>query len=350
MNTKPSIAFFDAKPYDITSFDEVNKPYNYNMKYIKSRLGIDTTVMATGYEIVCAFVNDDISQPVIDELYKNGTRLIAMRCAGYNNVDMKSAYNKIHVMRVPAYSPYAVAEHAVALLLTLNRKTHKAYFRTRDANFNINGFLGFDMHGKTAGIIGTGKIGKILIQILEGFGMKILAYDPYPNKNFAKSLGFEYTKLDNLFAEADIISLHCPLTADTYHIINKDSINKMKPGVMIINTSRGGLVDTSALIAGLKSKKIGFAGLDVYEEEHEYFFEDFSGEVLNDDILARLLTFHNVLITSHQGFFTEEALHNIANTTFDNIEDFINNRNLKNEICYQCDANPCRKETKGKCF
>jgi D-lactate dehydrogenase len=350
MKKDVKIAFFDAKPYDITSFDEVNNDFGFEIKYIASKLNADTAIMAKNFNIVCAFVNDEINSFVINELYGYGVKLIAMRSAGYNNVDMRAAYEKIHVVRVPAYSPYAVAEHTVALMLSLNRKIHRAYYRTHDHNFSINGFLGFDMYGKTAGIIGTGKIGKILANILLGFGMRVLVYDLYPDTDFARETGVEYTELDELFAKSDIVSLHCPLTPDTHHIINAKSIASMKDDVMIINTSRGGLIDTPALIDALKSKKIGSAGLDVYEEEGDYFFEDFSSEVLDDDILARLLSFPNVLITSHQAFFTKEALGNIANTTLENITEFIEGKPLTNEICYQCEADPCKKKTSGHCF
>jgi D-lactate dehydrogenase len=347
---KTRIAFYDAKPYDEESFKAVNQEFGYEIKYQHSRLGRDTAILASGYPVVCAFVNDVIDKEVVSTLYEQGVRLIAMRCAGYNNVDLHAVYKKIHVLRVPAYSPYAVAEHAVGLILSLNRKIHKAYYRTRDNNFNINGFLGFDMHGKTAGVIGTGRIGRVLIDILKGFGMKVLAYDSFPNPGAAKEQGFEYTNLDTIYGESDIISLHCPLAKDTYHLINEDAIKKMKPGVMIINTSRGALIDTVALIEGLKAKKVGSAGLDVYEEESDYFFEDFSGNIIDDDILARLLTFPNVLVTSHQAFFTREALHNIAHTTLSNIRDYIEGRPLVNEICYKCGAETCSKKKTGKCF
>ncbi|HOV15386.1 MAG TPA: 2-hydroxyacid dehydrogenase, partial [Spirochaetota bacterium] len=279
-----------------------------------------------------------------------GIGLVALRCAGYNNVDLKEAFGNIHIVRVPAYSPYAVAEHAISLIMALNRKTHKAYNRTREGNFSINGLLGFDMFGKTAGVIGTGKIGKILINILKGFGMKILVYDLFPDTKFAKDENIEYCELDKIYKEADIISLHCPLSKETTHLINKESLSKMKPNVMIINTSRGHLIDTKALINALKDGKIGSAGLDVYEEESEYFFEDHSGNILNDDILARLLTFNNVLITSHQAFFTKEALKNICETTFNNIKDYFEGKNLVNEICYKCNQGFCSKKENGKCF
>jgi D-lactate dehydrogenase len=326
------IAFYDTKPYDRNFFDKVNEKYNYKIKYFESKLNEDTVAMAKGYEAVCAFVNDSINATVIDQLYEGGTRLIAMRCAGYNNVDFETANNKIRIVRVPAYSPYSVAEHTMALIVSLNRKIHKAYNRTRESNFNINGLLGFDLHGKTIGIIGTGKIGQIVADIANGYGMRVIGYDKYP----AKESKIEYVDLHTLYKESDIITLHCPLFKDTYHIINAESIHQMKEGVMIINTSRGGLIDTDSLIQGIKERKIGSAGLDVYEEESDYFFEDFSNQIIEDDTLARLLTFNNVLITSHQAFFTREALENIAETTLYNINEFEKGNELVNEICYNC--------------
>ena len=264
---------------------------------------------------------------------ENGVRLLALRCAGFNNVDLEAAERYgLPVVRVPRYSPYAVAEHAVALMLALNRKIHRAYWRTRDGNFSLHGLMGFDMHGKTAGIIGTGQIAKILIRILKGFGMNILAYDPYPDKRFAEETGITYTTLDGLYARSDIISLHCPLTPETKYLINADSIGKMKDGVMIINTGRGKLIHTDMLIDGLKSKKVGSAGLDVYEEEGEYFYEDKSDKIIDDDTLARLLSFNNVILTSHQGFFTKEALHNIAEVTLHNIREFLEGKPLENQV------------------
>jgi D-lactate dehydrogenase len=346
------IAFFDSKQYDMDSFDRTNADFHYEFKYYKEHISLDTLPLTKGADVVCLFVNDNVTGDMIRVMKENGVKLIALRCAGYNNIDLQAAYENIPVVRVPAYSPYAVAEHAVALILTLNRKTHKAYIRTRDNNFTINGFTGFDLFGKTAGIIGTGRIGFILINILKGFGMNVLAFDAFPNQAEAQSRGFTYTDLDTIYRESDIISLHCPLTKETEYLINEKSIAKMKDDVMIINTSRGKLIDTKALIRGLKTAKIGYAGLDVYEEEHEYFFEDFSTEILNDDILARLLTFPNVLITSHQAFFTKEALANIAGTTLDNIRRFFENGDLPNEICYRCGqpTGKCKKTETGRCF
>ena len=322
------IAFFGAKPYDIASFDKVNEKYNYDIRYYKGHLNPNNVVLTQDTDVVCIFVNDTADAAVIDAMVDNGVKLLALRCAGFNNVDLKAAKGKLPVVRVPAYSPYAVAEYSLALMLSLNRKIHRAYWRTRDGNFSLNGLMGFDMHGKTIGIIGTGKIAKILIRLLKGFGMRILAYDLYPDMKFAGEEGISYVSLDELYRESDIISLHCPLTDQTKYMIDKDSIDKMKEGVMIINTGRGQLINTNDLIEGLKEKKIAAAGLDVYEE----FYEDKSDKIIDDDVLARLLSFNNVIVTSHQAFFTKEALHNIAETTLQNIEDFRCHRPLVNEV------------------
>ena len=326
------IAFFGAKPYDIASFDKVNEKYNYDIKYFKGHLNPNNVVLTQDADAVCIFVNDTADAAVIDAMADNGVKLLALRCAGFNNVDLEAAKGKLPVVRVPAYSPYAVAEYSLALMLSLNRKIYRAYWRTRDGNFSLNGLMGFDMHGKTVGIIGTGKIAKILIRILKGLGMHILAYDVYPDYKFAEEEGITYTTLDELYKNSNIISLHCPLTEQTRYIINDDSIAKMKDGVMIINTGRGQLIHTNALIEGLKEKKISAAGLDVYEEEGGYFYEDKSDKIIDDDVLARLLSFNNVIVTSHQAFFTKEAMHNIAETTLQNIEDFRQNRPLVNEV------------------
>ena len=299
------IAFFGAKPYDIASFDKVNEKYNYDIRYYKGHLNPNNVVLTQDTDVVCIFVNDTADAAVIDAMVDNGVKLLALRCAGFNNVDLKAAKGKLPVVRVPAYSPYAVAEYSLALMLSLNRKIHRAYWRTRDGNFSLNGLMGFDMHGKTIGIIGTGKIAKILIRLLKGFGMRILAYDLYPDMKFAGEEGISYVSLDELYRESDIISLHCPLTDQTKYMIDKDSIDKMKEGVMIINTGRGQLINTNDLIEGLKEKKIAAAGLDVYEEEGEYFYEDKSDKIIDDDVLARLLSFNNVIVTSHQAFFTK---------------------------------------------
>lgn len=332
---KPVIAFFGTKPYDEKSFNAANELYGFDIRYYKGHLNKNNLILTQGADVVCIFVNDTADKDIIDVMVENGVKLLALRNAGFNNVDLKAAEGKLKVVRVPAYSPYAVAEYAVALMLTLNRKIHRAYWRTRDGNFSLHGLMGFDMHGKTVGIIGTGKIAKILIRILKGFGMNILANDLYPDYKFAQEVGITYTSLNELYHNADIISLHCPLTDETKYIINADSIYKMKDGVMLINTGRGMLIHTNDLIEGLKNKKIGSAGLDVYEEEGEYFYEDKSDKIIDDDVLARLLSFNNVVVTSHQAFFTHEAMQNIAETTLQNIQDFINNKELVNEVKYK---------------
>ena len=326
------VAFFDTKPYGEASFCEVNQLYGFDIIYFKGHLTMNTVPLTKGVDAVCIFVNDVANPQVIDQLVENGVKLIALRCAGYNNVDLKACKGRIRVVRVPAYSPHAVAEYTVALMLTLNRKIQRASWRTRDGNFSLHGLMGFDMYGKTAGIIGTGKIAKILIEILRGFGMNILAYDVYPDEAYAKKHQVTYTSLDDLYAHSDIISLHCPLTEQTKHIIHKDSIQKMKDGVMIINTGRGALIQANDLIEGLKTKKVGSAALDVYEEESDYFYEDKSDKIIDDDTLARLLSFNNVIVTSHQAFFTKEALSNIAHTTLQNLRDYQVGKELVNEV------------------
>lgn len=354
---KTKVAFFDTKPYDREFFTETNRKFGFELTFFEARLNPNTARMAEGFDAVSAFVNDDVGEATIKELVKAGVKLIAMRCAGYNNVNLAAAYGKILVMRVPGYSPYAVAEYALALLQTLNRELHRAYNRVRENNFSINGLMGFDLRGKTFGIVGTGKIGRVFAELLQGFGVRILAYDMYPNAEAARQLHIEYVSLEELYRNSDVISLHCPLTPENVHMINDEAIGMMKHGVYIINTSRGKLIDSAALIAGLKSRKIGGAGLDVYEEESDYFFEDRSGYAIDDDILARLMTFPNVLITSHQAFFTREAMTNISNVTLKNIEDFVKGRELVNCICYQCDGNrqcpgkgghaaPCKSQPK----
>lgn len=338
------IAFFDAKNYDIESFSQMNNNFGFKIKYFETRLNTDSAPLTKGFDVVCVFVNDFVNEEVIDILVENGVKLIALRCAGFNNVDFQACKDRIKVVRVPEYSPYAVAEFTLSLMMALNRKIHKAYQRTREGNFTLNGLQGFDFFGKTIGIIGTGKIALILIKILKGFGTNIIAYDPYPNNEKAKELGFSYVELDTLYKESHIISLHCPLNKQTEYIINDTSINKMKNGVMIINTGRGKLIDTKALIDGLKNRKISSAGLDVYEEEADYFFEDKSAQVIDDDILARLLSFNNVIVTSHQAFFTKEALTNIAETTLNNIKQLENNEKLLNEIAYLCVDGKCHPQ------
>ena len=324
-------AFFDTKPYDKPGFEKYGPPAGIEFKYYESKLNEDTAGLADGCSGVIVFVNDTIDAPVINRLYDMGIRLIALRCAGFNNVDLKTACGKMHIVRVPAYSPYAVAEHAMAMLLTSIRRIHKAYNRTREFNFSLNGLSGFDLHGKNVGVIGTGKIGKVFIDICKGFGMQVCAYDPYPDP----SADIHYVTLKELFAGSDIISLHCPLTNQTEHLINAETILCMKKGVVIINTSRGGLIDAEALTEGIKTKQVGAACLDVYEEESEIFYEDNSGHILQDDVLARLISKPNVLLTSHQAFLTEEALNNIAEITVRNIEAFLKGETLENEICYQ---------------
>ena len=327
------ITFFGTQPYDRESFDRANASCGFEFNYHRSHLNGNNALRAQGADAVCIFVNDTADAGTIRQLAAMGVKLIALRCAGFNNVDLKAAAEYgIPVVRVPAYSPHAVAEHAVALMLALNRKVHRAYWRTRDGNFSLHGLMGFDMYGKTAGIVGTGKIARELIRILKGFGMKVLAYDIFPDAEYAAQAQVEYVTLDELYRRADIISLHCPLTDQTRYMINGDAIGKMKPGVILINTGRGQLIHTEALIEGLKEKKIGAAGLDVYEEEAAYFYEDTSDRIMDDDILARLLSFNNVIMTSHQGFFTREALDSIAHTTLQNINDFDKHRKLVNEV------------------
>ena len=340
------IAFFDTKSYDKQSFEKYASD-NMEFKFFETKLNIDTAELARGCDAVCIFVNDTADAAVLDKLYEVGVKILALRCAGYNNVDVKHAYGKIHVVHVPAYSPYAVAEHTMALLLTSIRRIHKAYIRTKDFNFSLNGLTGFDLYGKTVGVIGTGKIGRVFIDICRGFGMNVLAYDKFPSTDAP----CEYVSLDRLFAESDIISMHCPLTAETHHIIDEKSIGKMKKGVVILNTSRGALIDADALLEGIKSRKIGAACLDVYEEESDIFFEDFSGHIVDDDTLARLISMPNVIVTSHQAFLTEEALGNIAETTVDNIKEIVNNGGSQNELCYHCGkSDNCRAQRLKKCF
>ncbi len=322
-----TIAFFDAKPYDRESFmrfadDEIN------IRFFENKLNRDTVSMAACCDGVCAFVNDEINRDVIDALEKYGVGVVALRCAGYNNVELKYAEGRITVLRVPAYSPYAIAEHTMGMILTLNRKLHRAYIRTRDHNFSLEGLTGFDLHGKTVGIIGTGKIGCCFADICNGFGMNILGFDPYQNDGFKG----KYTDLAALLKSSDIISLHCPLTKENRHLICEDTLKKMKKGVYIINTSRGQLIDTGALIDGMKSGTVGAAGLDVYEEETALFFEDYSDEIILDDTLSTLIAMPNVLVTSHQAFLTREALDGIAKTTMENLKCYFEGKPLENEV------------------
>ena len=322
------IAFFDTKNYDVAGFEEYGGKHGMKFKFYETKLNADTADLAKGCEAVCVFVNDTVDAAVIDRLCELGVRIIALRCAGYNNVDIAYAKDRITVVRVPAYSPYAVAEHAMALLLTSIRRIHKAYIRTRDFNFSLNGLTGFDLHGKTVGVVGTGKIGRIFIDICRGFGMKIIAYDKFP----AKDSGIDYVELDELFSRSDIISFHCPLTEDTYHLISHETVGQLKKGVVLLNTSRGALIDAEALLEGIKSRQIGAACLDVYEEEGDVFFNDFSGHIIADDVLARLISMPNVIVTSHQAFLTEEALNNIAETTVANLLAFSNGEKSGNEL------------------
>jgi len=328
MDNRLKVAFFDSKPYTETAFRARNAG-DYALYFFEPRLGPDTASLASGFKVICAFVNDRLDGEVIDRLADLGVEMIAMRCAGYNNVDAAAAGRRgISVARVPAYSPYAIAEHAVALMMALNRKTHRANNRVREGNFSLNGLVGFDMHGRTAGVVGVGKIGECLANILAGFGMTVLGHDKFHNDELAARTGLRYVELDELLARSDVISLHMPLLPETRHMINHESILKMKDGAMLINTSRGALVDTTALVEALKRGKIGAAGLDVYEEEAEYFFEDLSDQVITDDVLARLTTFNNVLVTSHQAFLTREALENIADTTYANMREWQDGKRL----------------------
>ena len=325
------LAFFDAKPYDKPAFDRYAADAGIKIKYYETKLNEDTVELATGADAVCVFVNDTVNREVIDRLYELGVKTVALRCAGFNNVDIKHAAGRIRVVRVPAYSPYAVAEHAIALLLTSIRRIHKAYIRTRDFNFSLNGMTGFDLHGKTVGVIGTGRIGRVFIDICLGFGMKVLAYDKFPAEGLDNGDTVRYVTTEELFAKSDIISLHCPLTEETYHIINEQSLAACKRGVVLINTSRGALVDAEALLSAIKARQVGAACLDVYEEESDLFFEDNSGHILEDDTLARLISMPNVIVSSHQAFLTEEALSNIAETTVENLIQ-IENGMCENEV------------------
>lgn len=326
------VLFFDAKSYDKENFDAYKEKYGFDIRYLKVKLNEETVDFVKGYEIISIFVNDTVNPPVIDKLIEYGVKLIVLRCAGYNNVDVNYINGRIKLVRVPAYSPYSVAEYTASMVMTLNRKIHKAYVRTREGNFSINGLMGFDLHKKTVGIIGAGRIARIFIKIMRGFDARVIAYDPYPNETFAKDLGYEYVDLDTLYRESDIISLHCPLTRENTYLINRESMKKMKDGVMIVNTGRGRLIDTIDLIEALKDKKVGAAALDVYEEEAGYFFEDMSSSVIEDDILGRLLSFNNVLLTSHQAYFTKEAFRDITLTTLENIRSFLQGKELENEI------------------
>ncbi|WP_226565635.1 2-hydroxyacid dehydrogenase [Shewanella chilikensis] len=326
------IGFFSAKRYDMQHFNRTNEAFGAQIEYFDVRLCMQTVKLAYGFEVICAFVNDELNEDVLTELAANGTRIIAMRCAGFNNVDLDAAKRLgMNVVNVPAYSPESVAEHTVALILTLNRKIHKAYQRTRDANFSLEGLVGFNMFGKTVGVVGTGKIGIATIKVLLGFGCKVLAFDPYPNPQ-VEALGARYVTLDEMYQQSDIISLHCPLTAENRHLLNADSFAMMKPGMMVINTSRGGLLNAIDAMEALKLGQIGSLGLDVYENEKELFFEDKSNEVIQDDVFRRLSACHNVIFTGHQAFLTEEALGAIAHTTLSNVQKLLSGERSGNEL------------------
>ena len=326
------VAFFSTKPYDIPGFRKAAEGTGLELKFYESRLTEDSAQLASGYDAICVFVNDNLDAKVIDRLYQCGVRLIALRCAGYNHADIEHAAGKIGIVHVPAYSPYAVAEHAMAMLLTSVRRIHKAYNRTREFNFSLNGLEGFTLHGKTVGVIGIGKIGSVFGDICRGFGMHTIAY----SKTAKKDTPFEFVSLDELYARSDIISLHCPLTPETENLINKQAIEKMKKGVILLNTSRGNLIDTDALIDGLKDRKIGAACLDVYAEEGNLFYNDYSGHIVNDDKLTRLISMPNVLVTGHQAYLTEEALSNIADTTVSNILTYFSGKEIcENELVFK---------------
>ncbi len=331
------LAFFDAKQYDKPSFDKYAAEYGMRIKYFETKLNEDTVDLAHGCDAVCVFVNDTVNAEVIDRLRELGVHTVALRCAGFNNVDMKYACGKLHVVHVPAYSPYAVAEHAMALLLTSIRRIHKAYIRSRDFNFSLSGLTGFDLHGKTVGVVGTGRIGRVFIDICRGFGMRVLAYDKFPAPGLDNGDTVRYVSLPELFAGSDIISLHCPLTEDTYHMMDDAAFAACRRGVVLINTSRGALVDAEALLSGIKSRQVGAACLDVYEEESDLFFEDKSGHILEDDTLARLISMPNVIVSSHQAFLTVEALENIAETTVKNLVAIETEGHCEHELCLHGD-------------
>lgn len=323
-----TVAFFDAKPYDKEQFIKFGCLRGIKFKFFEAKLCADSAGLASGCDAACAFVNDTVDKAVIDRLASMNIGALAMRCAGYNNVDISYAEGKIKVFHVPAYSPHAVAEHAMAMLLTSVRRIHKAYIRTRDFNFSLNGMTGFELHGKTVGIVGTGRIGQAFADICKGFGMKILAYDKFPRE----IPDVEFVSLERLFRESDVISFHCPLTPETYHMLNAKTVPLLKKGVVIINTSRGALIDAEALLDGIRSRTVGATCLDVYEEESDIFFEDFSGHIPSDETLATLLFMPNVIVTSHQAFLTNEALSNIAETTVNNLYRFFSDKSLQNEV------------------
>lgn len=327
------IAFYDTHSYDKDAFTKSNQEFNFKITFFDFKLNENTVATSRGYDIVCIFVNDVADKEVIDHLKENGVKMIALRCAGFNNVDLAEAKAAgIKVARVPAYSPHAVAEHGLSLLLALTRHIPQAYLRTKTQNFNIEGLTGRDLYGLTAGILGTGKIGRMMGDVLSGIGMKLIAYDPFPNEQWAKEKNVEYVSIEEIFKRSDVLSLHCPLTEETKHIVNHDNMKLMKSDAVIINTGRGALIDSKALVHALKHHTIGGAAMDVYEEESKYFFSDWSTNVLTDDVLARLLTFPNVIITGHQAFLTTNALGNIADTTLQNIKDFTEGKDLVNKV------------------
>jgi D-lactate dehydrogenase len=325
------IAFFSSKGYDRTFFEKANQGFEHELKFFEARLNRQTVPLAQGSQAVCCFVNDELNRNVLEALAENGCKYIALRCAGFNNLDVQACRDLgLRAVRVPAYSPYAVAEHAVGLLLTLNRKIHRALSRVRELNFSLEGLIGFDLHGAIVGVVGTGKIGRVMISILKGFGCRVLAFDPYP----ASGLDVEYVTLEELLKSSRIVTLHCPLTSDSYHLIDEQALKLMQPNALLVNTSRGALVDTTAVIKALKQKRLGGLAIDVYEEEEELFFEDQSTEVLQDDVFARLLTFPNVVVTGHQAFLTAEALGNIAETTLNNLAALDEGESCPNEIAF----------------
>ncbi|MFT4939170.1 MAG: D-lactate dehydrogenase [Paraglaciecola sp.] len=327
------IAFFNTKPYDRKYFDELNLTHGHELRYLEPHLSLESTALINDEQVVCAFINDCLDASVLNMLQQKGIKLIALRSAGFNHVDLAAAKQlNLPVVRVPAYSPYAVAEHAVGLLLCLNRKLHRAYNRVREGDFSLHNLMGFDLHGKTVGVIGTGKIGMAFINIMQGFGCRVIANDNVVNADCVQN-GVEYVTLDELFKQSNVISLHCPLTEETLHMINEQSLASMQDGVTIVNTSRGKLIDTRAIIQALKSAKVGLLGLDVYEEEEALFFEDFSSSVIQDDQISRLLTFPNVIVTSHQAFFTQEAMSKIAQVTLSNVTEFEQSGLIQNEVC-----------------
>ncbi len=336
------IAFFDTKPYERQAFQALASAYpSLSLDFREERLTPATAPLAEGYPVVCAFVNDDLQAKTLEILARGGTRLLAMRCAGFNNVDLRAACGKMQVVRVPGYSPQAVAEFTLALLLCVNRRLHRAYTRVREGNFSLDGLQGMVLHGKTVGLVGTGRIGQAFARLMAGFGVRLLFSDPHPQPALLLETGGEYTSLEELLRHSDVISLHCPLTPENTHLINRETLRQMKPGVLLVNTSRGKLIHTQALIQALKTGRVGGAGLDVYEEEAGYFFEDRSSRIIRDDVLARLLTFPNVVLTSHQAFLTHEALASIAQTTLENIREFQEGKPLSHSVCQECPLHLC---------